>query len=63
MIAEISRIVRSLDIPDKLEAYVTGAKDELDTLVDSAFEVKRLLNNNVKPLSKEDIRNIYLTLI
>ncbi len=63
VIAEISRIVRSLDIPDKLEAYVTGAKDELDTLVDSAFEVKRLLNNNVKPLTKEDIRNIYLTLI
>jgi len=63
VIAEISRIVRSLDIPDKLEAYVTGAKDELDTLVDSTFEVKRLLNNNVKPLTKEDIRNIYLTLI
>lgn len=63
VINEISRIVRSLSIPDRLEAFVSGARGELDTLTDSAFEVKRLLNNNAKPLTKEDIRSIYLTLI
>lgn len=63
VIREISRIVRSLDIPEKLSAYVSNAREELDTLVDSAFEVKRLLNNNVKPLSKADIRSIYMTLM
>lgn len=63
VIREICRIVRSLDIPERLSAYVSNAREELDTLVDSAFEVKRLLNNNVKPLSKADIRNIYLTLM
>lgn len=63
VVNEICRIVRSLDIPDKLESCVSNAAEELDSLVDSAFEVKRLLNNNVKPLTKEDIRKIYETLI
>lgn len=63
VIREICRIVRSLDIPEKLSAYVSNAREELDTLVDSAFEVKRLLNNNIKALTKDDIRNIYLTLM
>lgn len=63
VIGEIRRIVRSLDIPEKLSAYVSNAREELDTLVDSAFEVKRLLNNNIKALTKDDIRNIYLTLM
>lgn len=63
VIGEIRRIVRSLDIPEKLSAYVSNIDEELDTLVDSAFEVKRLLNNNIKALTKDDIRNIYLTLM
>ena len=63
VIGEIRRIVRSLDIPEKLSAYVSNIEEELDTLVDSAFEVKRLLNNNIKALTKDDIRNIYLTLM
>ena len=42
---------------------MSNIDEELDTLVDSAFEVKRLLNNNIKALTKDDIRNIYLTLM
>ena len=63
VIGEIRRIVRSLDIPEKLSAYVSNIEEELDTLVDSAFEVERLLDNNIKALTKDDIRNIYLTLM
>lgn len=61
LIAELARLSRELDIPAALEDLGIPSKD-LDTLVDSAFEVKRLLNNNPKPLTKDDIRGIYVSI-
>lgn len=61
LIAELADLTAELHIPASLEELGISAKD-LDVLVDSAFEVKRLLNNNPKPLTKEDIRNIYVSL-
>lgn len=61
LIALLARLSRELGIPEYLEDLGVQAKD-LDLLVDSAFEVKRLLNNNPKSLAKEDIRGIYVSI-
>lgn len=61
VIRRLCQIVEHLDIPKKLEAFGVPESD-LETLVDNAFEVKRLLNNNRKVLTKADIRAIYLQL-
>ena len=58
----LAELSRDLDIPGSLEELGVGAKD-LDLLVDAAFEVKRLLNNNPKPLTKEDIRGVYASIL
>lgn len=63
VIEHIGEIVEALDIPTSLRTYIENPEEELDRLVDSAFQVKRLLNNNVKVLTKEDIRSIYLQII
>lgn len=55
------RLTRELKIPATLEELGVPATD-IDILVDSAYEVKRLLNNNPKPLTKDDIRGIYTSL-
>ncbi|MDR1827619.1 MAG: iron-containing alcohol dehydrogenase [Methylobacteriaceae bacterium] len=54
----LARLAQDLKIPASLEELGIGPED-LDLLVDAAFEVKRLLDNNPKPLSKDDIRVIY----
>lgn len=61
LISELFRITRELKIPATLQELGVPATD-IDVLVDSAFEVKRLLNNNPKPLTRDDIRGIYQTL-
>lgn len=53
---------RALDIPDTMTALGVPAED-LESIVDSALQVKRLLDNNPKPLSREDIRAIYQTIL
>lgn len=58
LIGVLAAMSRELHIPATLEELGINSKD-LDILVDSAFEVKRLLNNNPKELSKNDIRGIY----
>lgn len=62
VISEIYSLVRYLKIPSDLYKYGISRSD-LDNLVNSAFEVKRLLDNNPKAMSKEDIKNIYLKLM
>lgn len=62
VIIKIFDFVKYLGIPSDLSKYGVEYSD-LDSLVDSAFEVKRLLDNNPKAMSKEDIRNIYLKLM
>lgn len=61
IVDQLARICAALNIPAALEDLGIPASD-LDSLVDSAFEVKRLLNNNPKPLSKDDIRGIYVSI-
>lgn len=61
LIEYLFRLTRELEIPGSLEELGVPASD-IDILVDSAYEVKRLLNNNPKPLSKDDIRGIYKSL-
>lgn len=62
VIRRIKEIVKTVQIPMSLKAY--GVKEEdLDFLVDTAAGVTRLLSNNVKTLTKGDIRNIYAKLL
>lgn len=54
----LKKLSRDLKIPASLEELGIPA-DDLDLLVDAAFEVKRLLDNNPRPLTREDIKAIY----
>lgn len=58
IINEIKDIVKVTEIPVNLERYGVTMKD-LEFLTEAASKVTRLLNNNKKELSKEDISNIY----
>ncbi|TAH64477.1 MAG: iron-containing alcohol dehydrogenase [Anaerolineaceae bacterium] len=58
IIDKIEEIVRVTEIPTDLSEF--GVKPEdIGYLVESASKVTRLLSNNIKELSLEDIRNIY----
>ncbi len=62
MIERIAAIVKNTDIPTNLEAF--GVKmEDLDFLVDAGSRQQRLLVNNMKELSLEDIRSIYLNVL
>jgi len=56
---ELSRI---LNIPSSLKTYGISERD-LDQMVEAASKVTRLLDNNPKRMSLEDIKNIYLKLL
>lgn len=62
LVASLAELACDLNIPGSLEELGIGAED-LDSLVEAAFEVKRLLNNNPKPLSRDDIRGIYTSIL
>src|SRR5699024_7889239 len=59
---EIADIVKVTDIPVNLNEFGIS-KDDLAFLVQAGSEQTRLLNNNKKELSKEDIEQIYLKVI
>ncbi|PKM54893.1 MAG: alcohol dehydrogenase [Firmicutes bacterium HGW-Firmicutes-5] len=58
----MDEIVKRLEIPTDLKAYGIG-QDDLDGLVTSAMEVKRLLDNNRKTMTPSDAKRIYQTLL
>ncbi|KOA18451.1 alcohol dehydrogenase 2 [Clostridium homopropionicum DSM 5847] len=62
IIQRIEEIVKETNIPTNLSSF-NVSKEDLNFLVDAAFDVKRLLNNNMKELNKEDIKNIYLEIL
>ncbi len=62
IIDEIADIVKTTEIPVSLEQFGVSAKD-LDFLVDAGSRQTRLLVNNRKELSLDDIRNIYLKVL
>ncbi len=57
-IGKISRIIQHLDIPSDLKKYGVSIND-LEDLVNAGMKVTRLLNNNMKIVTKEDARKIY----
>ena len=57
-IAEIADIVRFTEIPTDLGEYGVKASD-MDFLVEAAYGVRRLLDNNMKDMTREDIRGVY----
>lgn len=59
---EIYRLVRELSIPSSLTPYGISSND-LEFLTQAASEVHRLLDQNPKPMAKEDIRAIYQKLV
>lgn len=62
IIDEINDIVKVTEIPLSLREF--GVKrEDLDFLVDAGSKVTRLLSNNLKELSLDDIRNIYLKVL
>jgi alcohol dehydrogenase class IV len=58
----IFSLVRSLGIPADLRELGVR-KEDLDEIVAAAMKVTRLLDNNPKPVSPGDARNIYLKLL
>lgn len=58
MIEEIASIVRDTKIPTSLKEFGVAAGD-IDFLVDAGSQQQRLLVNNCKKLSLDDIRSIY----
>ncbi|WP_032093308.1 iron-containing alcohol dehydrogenase [Necropsobacter rosorum] len=62
MIDELYALIRDLEIKCDLKS-VGITEDVLDELVDSAFTVRRLLDNNPKEMTKTDIRLIYQKII
>lgn len=58
MIEELYSLIKDLNIHCDLREKGIN-ESVLDELVDAAFSVKRLLNNNPKEMTKEDIRKIY----
>jgi alcohol dehydrogenase class IV len=62
VVEEIFNLTKDLNIPNSLKEYGITSED-LDGLVEAAAGVTRLLDNNPKIMSKEDIRNIYMRLM
>lgn len=62
IINRLDEIVKKLEIPTSLKEY--GVNDEdLEILVESGMNVKRLLVNNMRELTKEDARALYLEIM
>lgn len=62
MIDELYALIRDLEI--KCDLSAVGINEEiLDELVDSAFKVRRLLDNNPREMTKSDILAIYQKLL
>lgn len=57
----MTRIVAHLNIPRYLDDLGVDAT-QLDTLVEAAMKVTRLLDNNIRPVHAEDARAIYQSL-
>jgi alcohol dehydrogenase class IV len=62
LIQRIAEIVKNTEIPTSLKKFGIGPSD-LDFLVKAGSEQQRLLVNNMKTLSLEDIRAIYKKVI
>ncbi len=57
-IVKIKEIMKECNIPEKL-SDINIPEEAIESMAEGAFEVKRLLNNNIKELKLEDIVGIY----
>lgn len=62
MIEKMGEIVKTLEIPTSLETF-NVPKDDLDVLVEAGMQVTRLLVNNMREVTPEDARKIYLEVL
>ncbi|MCB2356382.1 iron-containing alcohol dehydrogenase [Clostridium estertheticum] len=62
VISEIYLLVKDLKIPSDLTKFGI-TKEDIETLVDAAAKVTRLLNNNPKEMTRDDMKNIYMKLL
>ena len=59
MINRMDEIVKKLHIPTSLQEFGVP-KEDLEGLVEAGMQVKRLLVNNMREITPDDARNIYL---
>ena len=62
MVDEIFSLCRDVNIPDNLRSFGVK-KSDLEFLTTSASEVHRLLDQNPKDMSLDDIRSVYVQLL
>ncbi|MDF2802523.1 MAG: Alcohol dehydrogenase, class [Anaerocolumna sp.] len=62
VIMQLERIVQHLDIPTSLKEFGVPQED-LDGLVEAGMQVQRLLINNMRLVTEEDARNLYLEIL
>lgn len=62
MIEKMGEIVKTLEIPTSLETF-NVPKEDLDVLVEAGMQVTRLLVNNIREVTPEDARKIYLEVL
>ena len=62
IIGRLDEIVKHLEIPNSLKEYGIGDED-LDVLVEAGMDVKRLLVNNMREVTAEDARKLYLEIM
>lgn len=62
VVRRMGEIVRHLDIPTSLSEF-NVPREDLDGLVKAGMQVQRLLVNNMRPVTPEDARNIYLEIM
>ncbi len=58
----LENIVETLEIPTSLKAF-NVPKEDLEALVEAGMEVQRLLVNNMREVTPEDARKIYLEIM
>lgn len=62
IIQKIEEIVKALEIPTSLKEFGVP-KEDLEGLVEAGMQVQRLLVNNMRPVTREDARNLYLEIL
>ena len=62
MIEELYALIKDLNLMTSLQEKGISA-DDLDLLVSGAAKVTRLLDNNPRPMTKDDMREIYRKLL
>lgn len=62
VISTLEHIVKHLEIPTSLREFGVPAED-IDGLVEAGMQVQRLLVNNMRPVTAEDARKLYLEIL